>query len=89
MSRKIVKKILPEYFDLIYEGKKKIELRLADFNVEEGGILVLEEWDSLGSDRKPTGRVLEKKITHLLKFDLDPHHYRSLYILIFCRMLEY
>jgi ASC-1-like (ASCH) protein len=61
MSRRIVKKILPEYFDLILSGKKKYEFRVADFEVEEGDVLVLEEWDSLDhSTRKPTGRVIEK-----------------------------
>jgi ASC-1-like (ASCH) protein len=72
MSRKIVKKILPEYFDLIASGVKKYEFRVADFEVEEGDILVLEEWDSLDpATRKPTGRVMEKRVTYPKKFKLD------------------
>jgi hypothetical protein len=72
MPRRIVKKILPEYFDLIASGKKKYEFRVADFEVEEGDILVLEEWDSLDhATRKPTGRVLEKKVTYPKKFSID------------------
>jgi len=72
MSRKIVKKILPEYFDLIASGVKKYEFRVADFEVEEGDILVLEEWDNLDREtRKPTGRVMEKKVTYPKKFKLD------------------
>jgi hypothetical protein len=72
MSRKIVKKILPEYFDLIASGVKKYEFRLADFEVEEGDTLVLEEWDSLDpAMRKPTGRVIEKRVTYPKKFMLD------------------
>lgn len=72
MARRIVKKILPEYFDLIASGKKKYEFRVADFDVEEGDVLVLEEWDS--SDpavRKPTGRTLEKIVTYVGTFTPD------------------
>lgn len=67
----IKKKILPEYFELIKSGKKKFELRLADFDVKEGDTLILEEWTGLGADRKPTGRTIEKKVGYVLKFDLD------------------
>ena len=41
----IKKKIWPEYFELVSSGKKKFELRLADFDVKEGDALSLEEWD--------------------------------------------
>jgi hypothetical protein len=69
MGRRIVKKILPEYFDLIASGKKKYEFRLADFDIAEGDILVLEEWDSADpAARKPTGRVMEKKVGYTRKF---------------------
>lgn len=72
MPRKIVKKILPEYFDLIASGEKKFEFRVADFEVTEGDILVLEEWDGVDSgSRKPTGRSIEKRVTFLKKFNLD------------------
>jgi hypothetical protein len=40
-------------------------LRLADFKCKEGDILVLEEWDP--KTKKYTGRVLEKKVTFVLK----------------------
>ena len=70
--RRIVKKILPDYFDAIASGKKKFEFRVADFEVEEGDTLVLEEWDSLDhSTRKRTGRVMEKKVTYVGKFSAD------------------
>ncbi len=72
MSRRIVKKILPEYFDLIASGKKGYEFRVADFEVEDGDVLVLEEWDSIdATTRKPTGRVLEKEVSYAQKFSLD------------------
>ena len=72
MARRIVKKVLPEYFDLIASGKKKFEIRVADFEVQEGDTLVLEEWDSMDhATRKPTGRSLEKTVTFVRKFDLN------------------
>lgn len=72
MSKRVVKKILPEYFDLIASGKKKYEFRLADFDIAEGDTLVLEEWDSDDpKTRKPTGRTIEKRVGYTRKFDLD------------------
>ena len=65
----IKKKIPPEFFDLINSGKKKFELRLADFEIKEGDILVLEEWDP--KTKQYTGRKIEKQVNYVLKFDLD------------------
>ena len=62
---KIHKKVWREYFEQIISGKKKLELRLADFEVNEGYILVLEEWDK---DKKEyTGRKAEVVATYILK----------------------
>lgn len=72
MSRRIVKKVLPGYFQDILDGKKKYELRLNDFEIEVGDVLVLEEWDSVDPEtRQATGRVIEKKATYLFKFKLE------------------
>lgn len=61
----IRKKIWKEYFDEVASGKKKFELRLADFDAYEGDTLVLEEWDK---DKKEyTGRKMETFITYILK----------------------
>jgi len=38
--RTIVKKVDPEWFEMINSGKKKFELRLADFTIEEGDTFV-------------------------------------------------
>lgn len=65
----VIKKINTEWFDLILSGKKKFELRVADFEIAEGDTLRLEEW-TVGEDRKPTGRFIEKKVTYLRKVDL-------------------
>jgi len=69
MPKKIIKKILPEYFQDILDGKKKYELRLNDFEIEQGDILVLEEWTSADpKNRQATGRKIEKKVSYLKKF---------------------
>jgi len=61
----IHKKVWREYFEKIISGKKKLELRLADFEVNEGDTLVLEEWDE---DKKEyTGRKIEVVATYILK----------------------
>jgi hypothetical protein len=40
--------------------------------VREGDTLVLEEWDSMDKDtRQPTGRVIEKKVNLVKKYDLE------------------
>lgn len=72
MSNRIVKKILSEYFQDILDGKKKYELRLNDFEIDPGDILVLEEWTSADpKNRQATGRILEKEVTYLTKFKLQ------------------
>jgi ASC-1-like (ASCH) protein len=65
----IKKKIWPEYFELVSSGKKKFELRLADFNIVEGDTLLLEEWDP--KTKEYTGRTIEKKVSFVLKFKLN------------------
>lgn len=63
------KKIWPKYFELVKSGKKKFELRLADFRIKEGDILVLEEWDP--KTKQYTGRRIKKKVKYILKFNLN------------------
>jgi len=65
----IHKKIWPEYFELILSGKKQYELRLADFDISEGDLLVLEEWDP--KTQSYTGRTIKKQASYILKFKLD------------------
>ena len=67
----IKKKISTKYYELVVAGKKKFELRLADFDVAEGDTLLLEEWAGEGENRVFTGRTIEKKVAYILKFDLD------------------
>ena len=65
----IKKKIWPVYFEVILSGKKKYELRLNDFEVNEGDTLLLEEWNP--ETKKYTGRKVEKKVTYVGRFKLD------------------
>jgi hypothetical protein len=67
--RTIRKKCLPEFFQAVLDGKKKYELRLNEFDVQEGDIFVLEEIDPV--TRSYTGRTLEKRVTYAWKFTLD------------------
>ena len=62
---KIEKKVWAEYFQKIYDGIKKFELRLADFDVAEGDTLVLKEWDP--KTKEYTGREISKKVTYVLR----------------------
>ncbi len=68
--RVVTKKIDTVWFEDILAGKKKFELRLADFEIEEGDILRLEEWVPFKDIRKPTGRILEKQVSYIRKIDL-------------------
>lgn len=65
----IEKKINTKYFKLVKSGKKKFELRLADFKIKTGDLLVLREWDS--KRKEYTGREIKKKVKYLLKFCLN------------------
>ena len=62
---KIEKKIVPEYFELVLNGKKKYDFRLADFDIKEGDILVLKEWDK--EKQSFTGREIEKNVLYIGK----------------------
>ncbi len=66
---RVEKKLWSEYYDQVASGKKKYELRLNDFEVHEGDILVLREWDK--EKKEYTGRTLEKVVTRVNKFKLD------------------
>ena len=65
----IKKKIWPEYFEAVTSGKKKCELRLDDFEIEEGDTLILEEWDP--KTQQYTGRSVQKKVTYVGRFKID------------------
>ena len=63
--QKIYKKVWLKYFEQIISGQKKFELRLADFAINNGDILVLQEWDEI--KKEYTGRQVEVVVTYVLK----------------------
>ena len=63
----IKKKIWPEYFDMIKKGKKKFELRLADFKLKKGDMLLLEEYNP--KTKKCTGKIIKKKAKSIIKIN--------------------
>jgi len=65
----IVKKKITKFFDDVKSGKKRFDLRLADFKVKKGDVLILEEWNP--KTKKYTGRKIKKKIKYILKFNLN------------------
>ncbi|MFA7252667.1 MAG: DUF3850 domain-containing protein [Candidatus Paceibacterota bacterium] len=67
--KKVEKKVWPEYFQQILENRKTFELRINDFDIQEGDVFVLREWDPKTKDY--TGRSLEKKVGYVGKWKLD------------------
>ncbi len=65
----IKKKTWTKDFELINSGKKKFDLRLADFDIQEGDTLILEEWNP--GTKEYTGRTIEKQVNFVFKFNLD------------------
>jgi len=63
--RRVEKKVWPKFFEEIKSGKKNFDVRLADFRCSSGDILVLREWNP--RTEKYTGRVIEKKVSYVLK----------------------
>jgi len=66
MSKRIIeKKAWPELFEDVLNGKKQFDLRVADFDVNVGDILIMKEWDP--ELKKYTGRQVKKTVSYLLK----------------------
>ena len=61
--KEIYKKILPEYFTAVVEGKKRFELRKDKDDAREGDTLVLNEWDGT----RYTGRQHSVLIKYVLR----------------------
>lgn len=68
----IKKKTWPEFFQKMLEGKKTVDLRLADFDISEGDTLVLEEYNP--ETKQYTGRTLTKTVKILNKVKLTDFH---------------
>lgn len=68
----IKKKKWPRYFKKAMTGEKKIEVRLADFKLKEGDVLVLEEYNP--KMKKYTGRKIKKKVKKVFRFNPTEAH---------------
>ncbi|MDP2641998.1 MAG: DUF3850 domain-containing protein, partial [bacterium] len=53
----------------ILDGKKTFELRLNDFEINEGDTLVLKEWNP--DTKAYTSRELERKVGYVGKWKID------------------
>lgn len=67
--RRIEKKAWSDKFEEVFSGKKNFEVRLNDFDISEGDILVLREWDP--ATKEYTGRELERTADYVLKLPID------------------
>lgn len=63
----IRKKIYPEFFNRIAGKKTRMEWRLADFDLKDGDILFLQEWNP--KTKKYTGRGIKKKCKKVIKIE--------------------
>lgn len=61
----------PVEFEAVMSGKKKIDIRVADFAINDGDMLVLEEWDP--KTKRYTGRTISKKVSFVIKFKIDDY----------------
>ena len=68
----IKKKTWPGYFNLVLSGKKKVEIRLADFDIKAGDTLVLEEYDP--ETKTYSGRTIKRKAKSIIKFNPTMMH---------------
>lgn len=66
----IRKKCWPEWFEIFVSGKRKFELRLADFDLKTGDALVLEEYDP--KTKSYTGRKAKFKCKRVERSAQDP-----------------
>lgn len=60
-------KTLPQYFEDVWQGKKKFEVRLNDRGYEVGHFLILKEYNPAVIDNEYTGRVIKAQVTFLLE----------------------
>ena len=62
---KIIKKVKEKYFNAILDGRKRFEVRLANFECEAGDTLMLREQEEISNDL--SGRELDCEV--LYKFN--------------------
>lgn len=71
----VEKKVWADYFKNIKANQKHFEVRLADFKVKAGDVLVLKEWNN--RKREYTGRKMTFKVGSVLKIPQDMKKFYS------------
>lgn len=67
--QKIEKKTWPELFQQVLDGKKTFDLRLNDFEINEGDMLILKEWDP--TTKAYTGREVSHTVGYVGKWAVE------------------
>ena len=63
MARIIRKKTWPKFFELMRTGEKGSDLRLRDFPINKGDIIVFEEWNP--DTKSYTGRSFSRTVINV------------------------
>ena len=63
MARIIRKKTWPKFYEKIRRGKKGSELRLNDFKISKGDVIIFEEWSP--DIKEYTGRTLTRTVINV------------------------
>jgi ASC-1-like (ASCH) protein len=71
----VEKKSWPKLFKEIKTGKKKIDIRLADFKIKKGDILILKEWNQ--KNKTYTGKKIKIKVKNIIKIPRDARRFYS------------
>ncbi len=65
----VEKKLWPEFFTEVLRGKRRVEIRLADFEIKKGDTFVVREWDP--KIKEYTGREVKFKVKKVIKIPED------------------
>ncbi len=71
----IEKKTWPDLFQKVKNNKKHFDVRLADFKIKKGDILVLRKWNP--KTKKYTGKKLKFKTGFVFKIPKDMKKFYS------------
>ena len=64
-------KTWPNWFRLLFAGKKTADVRINDRNFKEGDTVVFEEWEP--NNEQYTGETIRCTISHVLRIDKIPY----------------
>jgi Domain of unknown function (DUF3850) len=62
---RVEKKVTPDFFAKLISGNYKFDIRLADFLVNPGDVMVLREWDP--EKKEYTGQVIDKEVVGVIR----------------------